>query len=99
MLEQTFQAKNYDSNAANSNKLVSSLPGVTLAYITINKTSAHAIGIYDGTDTTTLTNNTLIGTIKASIAEQTLTYRIAMKKGIVLSFPASYAGDITVSYA
>lgn len=96
-MTQTSTYKNYTSTAANSKKVVSSVP-VTLCRITINKTSAHALTVYDAnTDTPAATDN-IIATIKASIVEQTLEYNVCCLKGLVIDFPASYAGDITVTF-
>lgn len=68
-----------------------------LGSITINTADARAIGIYDGNAGTT-TGATLIGSIKASTAEQTLVYNVAVRTGIILDVPASYAGSMTISY-
>lgn len=93
----THQNRNLTSTDANSNVLVRAKAGV-LGHITIVKTSAHALGIYDGTDTTTLTNNVLICTIKASIVEATYEFDISLVKGLVISVPASYAGDAAICH-
>lgn len=95
----THSFRRITSADANTNINISRLPGVQLAYITINTTSAHALTVYDGTDTTTLANNSGIAAIKASIVEQTLIYKIACKKGIVINVPAGYAGDATVCFS
>lgn len=90
--------RNIVSADANSNVLVRGKAGI-LSMVTINKTSAHALAFYDGIDTTTLSNNTLLFTLKASIVEASYIYNIAVSKGLVVSVPASYAGDAAVLHA
>ena len=68
-----------------------------LGAITVSSTSAQNIGIYDANAATT-SGATLIGIIKASTAEQTLVYDVAVLNGITLDVPASYAGSMTVTY-
>jgi len=81
---------------ANSSVVVSTLNGATLGKITINKTSAHALTVYDADDATEL--GPVIAVIKASIAEQTLDYCVNVHKGIIIAVPSSYDGDVTVSH-
>jgi molybdopterin-binding protein len=84
------QYKHISSGDANSTVTVTT-EKAKLAYVTINTTSAHALTIKDGAGNT-------IAVIKASIAEQTLTYEVDCPKGITVTVPASYAGDATISF-
>lgn len=93
---ETYNYKHIDSNNANTTVKVAALAGATLGKITIQKTSAHALTVYDAaSDSDT---STPIAIIKASIVEQTLEYNVVAKKGIFIAVPASYAGDATISY-
>lgn len=92
-----MHAGNYKNITAAGAQLISGVHGV-LKSIVINKASAQAVAIYDGTDTSTLANNTLIGTLKASAAEGSYLYNVAFSKGLIIVPAASYAGDLTVSY-
>jgi hypothetical protein len=86
----SFQHKRITSADANTTVVVvSSL--ATLGFITINATSAQALTVKNGSGDT-------IAVIKASIAEQTLTYMIDCAKGITITVPASYTGDATISF-
>jgi hypothetical protein len=94
----SFNAKHIDSNDANSTVVVvkkgdTATPHM-LAAITINKTSAHALEIYDGEDNT----GDLIAILKASIAEGTYEYFVSSNKGIAIVVPSGYVGDATISY-
>lgn len=96
-MQRANEAKNITSNDANTNVLIRSSPGV-LSKITVNKASAQAIAFYNGTNIVTLTKNTLLGTLKASVAEGTFIYEIDCSVGIVLNIPASYTGDMTITH-
>ena len=93
-----FTPKHIASGDANSTVIVSTLPNATLASITINTTSAHALTVYDAAVAGDIVAGNIIAVIKASIVEQTLTYNLAVKKGISITVPASYAGSATVSF-
>lgn len=60
--------------------------------ITINTTAAGTITIYDNT----AGSGTKIGTLEASVGEQTFTYNVAFSTGLTIVTAA--ASDITVSY-
>lgn len=64
--------------------------GKTLVAIVVNTTANGAIGIIDGASGTTVN----VGQLKASVAEGTYWYNIAMPKGIRIVTAA--ASDITV---
>lgn len=64
---------------------------LTLARITVNTTSAHALTVKDGMGNT-------VATLKASVAEGTYEYNVVCPKGIQIVVPASYAGDATICY-
>ncbi len=64
--------------------------GRTLVAITVNTTSAGAIGIIDGASGTTVN----VGQLKASVAEGTYWYNVVMSKGIRIV--TAGASDITV---
>ncbi len=85
-----YQHKRISSSDANSTVTVTTADSM-LAHITINTTSAHTLTVKDGMGST-------IATIKASIAEQTLTYQVHCSKGIQITVPASYAGDATIAF-
>lgn len=68
-----------------------------LGSITVSSTSGQVIGIYDANSATT-SGATLIGKIKASVAEQTFNYDVSVVNGITLDVPASYTGSMTVTY-
>jgi molybdopterin-binding protein len=89
-MHHSFQHKHIASGDANSTVTVTT-KDCTLAHITINTTSAHALTVKDGTGAT-------VAVIKASIVEQTLTYMVDCVKGITVTVPASYAGDATISF-
>jgi hypothetical protein len=88
---QSFQFKRISSTDANSTVTVTT-KDATLAHITINTTSAHALTVKNGLGNT-------VAVIKASIAEQTLTYMVDCVQGITVTVPASYVGDATISFA
>jgi hypothetical protein len=92
-----YSYKHISSTNASSTvgTLVRGGPGV-LGSITINTTSAHVVRVYDGSTTAT-TSGTLIASIKASTAEQTLNYDVSVTKGVVLDVPAGYTGSITIT--
>jgi len=93
-----YNFKNISStNASTTHTTAVKMGNGVLGSITINTADARAIGIYDSISATA-TGQTLIGVIKASTAEQTLIYDVAVVKGIVLDVPASYAGSMTVTY-
>lgn len=93
-----YSYKNISSSNASTTRATVVRGGAgVLGYITINTADARAIGVYDGNGATT-TGMTLIGSIKASTAEQTLFYDVAVTNGITLNVPASYAGSMTISY-
>lgn len=60
--------------------------------ITVNTTAAGAITIYDNT----AASGTKIGTIKASVVEQTFFFDVSFSTGLTIVTAA--ASDITVSY-
>ena len=94
--EGAFQYKHYTSTNASSTAGTVVRGGAgELGTITINTTSAQIIKLYDGATTAT-SGLTMIGAIKASVAEQTFVYNVALEKGLVVELPASYAGDITI---
>lgn len=78
--------------------LIRSTPGV-LHTLTLNTAAAGAIVLYDQAATSTatgcMTSSPIIATIKASTAEQTLTYDLALKNGLCITGAA--ATDITVT--
>lgn len=57
--------------------------------INVNKSSAVAFGIYDGTDTTTP-----IAVLKASISEGSYVYDVAVANGLYVTYGTN--GDYTV---
>jgi hypothetical protein len=63
-----------------------------LRSVTVNTTAAGTIKIYDNT----AGSGTLIGTLKASVGEQTFQYDVAFGTGLTIVTAA--ASDITVSY-
>jgi hypothetical protein len=63
-----------------------------LGYITVNKTSAGAITIYDSATA----SGKKIATLKASIAEGTYTFKVKCYNG--LTIVTAGASDITVAY-
>ncbi len=89
---------NYFATSTAGTYLVRSAPG-TLRSLTINTAAAGAIVLYDQAATSTATgcmaSSPKIATIKASTAEQTLTYDLALKNGLCITGAA--ATDITVS--
>ncbi len=85
-----YQYKRISSGDANSTVTVTTSNSL-LAHITINTTSAHALTVKDGVGNT-------VAVIKASIAEQTLTYQVECIKGITVTVPASYVGDATIAF-
>lgn len=85
-----YQYKRIASGDANSTVTVND-KDCMLAHITINTTSAHALTVKDGLGNT-------VATLKASVAEQTLTYQVDCVKGITVTVPASYAGDATIAF-
>lgn len=94
--EGAYQYKHYTSTSASSTAgtVVRGGRG-ELGTVTINTTSAQIVKLYDGATTATSGLN-VIAAIKASAAEQTFTYDVALEKGLVVELPASYAGDITI---
>ena len=91
---ETYQYKRIASGDANSTVTVCSGPCV-LKSITINTTSAHALTVKETAASGTAPT---IATIKASVAEQTLEYNIAVDSGLQVSIPASYVGDATIAF-
>lgn len=81
----------YDNITAATTTTVKSGQGV-LKRIVINETAAGTIAIYDNT----AGSGTLIGTLKASIAEQSLEYDAHFTTGLTIVTAA--ASDITVMY-
>lgn len=71
-------------------------PGI-LDNIVVASSSAVAIKVYDGAANATSSGGTLIATIKASVAEQTFPFGIAVTKGIVVDAPAGFNGSYTVT--
>lgn len=93
-MESSSKPLNITSTQANSNVLVRGKPGVLSRFL-ISKASAQVISVYDGIDTTTLTNNVLLATLPASMAAGAYECQWALTKGLVLAVAASYAGDST----
>ena len=62
----------------------------------ISKPDAHVVTLYDGIDTTTLTNNKIIATLPASMPANLYELNVCLSKGLVVAVSASYAGDYTV---
>lgn len=94
-MDQICEKYNITSAIANTKVKISARTGA-LMRITINTTSAQALTFYDDTNTTSPTNP--IAVVKSSIAEQTLEYRVALTKGLVVNVPSGYTGDATVSF-
>lgn len=94
--EGAYEYKHYTSTSASSTAgtVVRGGRG-ELGTVTINTTSAQIIKLYDGATTAT-SGLPVIATIKASVAEQTFVYDVALKNGLVVELPASYAGSITI---
>lgn len=97
-MTQPYSYRNIVAADANTHVIVrrkgdTATPGM-LALITINKISAHALGIHDGEAST----DALIGTLVASAAVGTYHYYVAYTKGLSVSVPASFVGDVTVAY-
>lgn len=69
-----------------------------LGSIIVGTTGGQAIRIYDNALATSTATSTLIGTIKASVAEQTFTFDVNVVRGIVLDVPAGFNGVYTVTY-
>lgn len=80
------------SNIASATTTQVSTGPRTLVAITVNTTSVGAISIIDGVSGTTAN----IGTLKASIAEGTYWYNVAIRDGIRIV--TAGASDITVIY-
>lgn len=87
-----MQGGNYKYTYINSATTTQVEPaqGKTLVAIVVNTTAAGTIGIIDGASGTTVN----VGQLKASVAEGTYWYNIAMPKGIRIVTGA--ASDITV---
>lgn len=69
-----------------------------LGSIIVASSSNTVIKLYDGNATTGTTTGTLISTIKANIAEQTLTYDVNVKLGLLVDMPQTFTGVYTVSF-
>lgn len=94
---QTYSYKSVSSADASSTAAVVVRKGTgELGSITVASTSGSQIRIYDGSSSTSTA--TLIGTIKASVAEQTFVYDVAVKSGLILDVPAAHNGVFTVTY-
>lgn len=89
---------NYFATTTAGTYLIRTAPG-TLHTLTINKAEAGAITLFDQAATSTVTGcmatSPKIATIKASTAEQTFTYDLALKNGLCITGAA--ATDITVT--
>lgn len=85
----TFMYRHFDNNDANSTTTISLQAG-ELGSVIINETSAHAITIQDGDET--------IAVLKASVVEGTYEYNIGFYTNLKIVIPASYTGDMTVTY-
>ena len=95
--DSSFQYKHYTSANASSTAatIVRGGRGV-LGTVTINTTSAQPITLYDAGTSAATSTMTAIAVIKASVGEQTFVYNVALEKGLAITLPASYAGDITI---
>ena len=94
--DDAYQYKHYTSaNASSTAGTVVRGGRGELGTVTINTTSAQAITLYDGATSAT-TSLSKIAVIKASAAEQTFEYNVALEKGLVVELPASYAGSVTI---
>lgn len=91
---ETYQYRRLSSSDANSTVTVCTGP-VSLHSITINTTSAHALTVTDGATNGT---STTVATIKASIAEQTLTFNVDCAYGLKVTVPTGYTGDATIAF-
>lgn len=69
-----------------------------LGSIIVASSSNTVIKLYDGNSYTGTTTGTLISTIKAGIAEQTLTYDVNVKLGLLVDMPQTFTGVYTVSF-
>lgn len=81
---------NYKSITTATTTTVKSGAGILKA-ITVNTTAAGTIGIFDA-----LSATNPIGTLKASVGEQTYEYNVGFGTGLTIVTGA--ASDITVSY-
>jgi hypothetical protein len=75
----------------------------TLGSVIVGTTGAQIIRIYDGIASTTApqtatSSGRLIGTLKASVAEQTFDFDVEIVNGIIVDVPANFAGVYTVSH-
>jgi hypothetical protein len=94
----SFQYKHYTSANASSTSatIVRGGRGV-LGTVTVNTTSGQPITLYDAGASAATSTMTAIGVIKASVAEQTFVYNVALEKGLAIVLPAGWAGDITIA--
>ena len=95
-VETSYTYKNITATNASTTAAVTVRGGAgVLGSVVVLKTSATALGIYDGTSTTT--GMTLIGTLPASIAAGTYTFDVSVLKGVVLGSAAGFDGDYVIT--
>jgi hypothetical protein len=91
-----YAYKNITATNASTTDAVTVRGGAgVLGSVVVLKTSATALGIYDGTSTTT--GMTLIGTLPASIAAGTYTFDVSVFKGVVLGSAVGFDGDYVIT--
>ena len=85
--------------SANANtKVVVMKKGGILHNINILTTSAQALTLYDD-NSTSPASAAQFGAIKASVAEQTFRFKLALNKGLVVNVPSSYTGSAVIEYS
>lgn len=94
-MDNISQKREITSADANTNVKIAGSGGI-LNRIVIGTTSAHALTLYDTVNTTTPDGR--FGLLKASIAEQSIEFGIALEKGLVVTVPSGYVGTATFCF-